>query len=163
MPVSLTTSAAAVWPGAEEGLRAAVGVLVLFVEAAGATVIGIGVVWAVWRLLLLAVPSVPGLRGRGRRTTADFVPVRLGLARFLVLGLEFQLAADVLKTAVSPTWEQLGLLAVVATIRTALNFFLTREIAEERAQVEDGPPSVETDAPGPAPHPPAVGAELPRT
>lgn len=77
-----------------------------------------------------------------------------------MLGLEFQLAADVLKTAVSPTWEQLGLLAAVATIRTALNYFLTREIAEERAQVEDGP-RPPSSAPGPAPHPPAAGAELP--
>lgn len=125
-------------------------------------VIGVGVLRAVWRLVLLALPAVPGVPGKGPRTTADFVPLRLGLARFLVLGLEFQLAADVLKTAVSPTWEQLGLLAVVATIRTALNFFLTREIAEEREQVEAGAPAVDTSTPGSGPDPSVAGTTLPR-
>ena len=56
---------------------------------------------------------------------------RLVLARFLALALEFQLAADVLGTAVSPTWTQIGKLAAIAVIRTALNYFLAKEIKEE--------------------------------
>jgi len=58
--------------------------------------------------------------------------VRLSLGRFLALGLEFQLASDVLRTAIAPSFDELGKLAAVAAIRTALNFFLAREIREEQ-------------------------------
>jgi uncharacterized membrane protein len=65
------------------------------------------------------------------------VPIRLTLGRFLALGLEFQLASDVLRTAVGPSLEHLAQLAAVAAIRTALNFFLAREIREEQRLVEE--------------------------
>ena len=68
---------------------------------------------------------------------AAFIPVRLTLGRFLALGLEFQLASDVLRTAVAPSFRELGQLAAVAAIRTALKYFLSREIAEERQVVEE--------------------------
>lgn len=114
---------------AETQLQDAVALLVTVVEACGAIVIITGAVWAFLQFLARAV------RHRGRD---GFVPVRLRLGRFLALGLEFQLASDVLKTAVSPSFEQLGQLAAVAAIRTALNYFLTREIEVERRQVEAG-------------------------
>ncbi|MDK1349083.1 DUF1622 domain-containing protein [Streptomyces sp. 378] len=60
--------------------------------------------------------------------------IRLTLGRFLPLGLEFQLAGDVLRTAVAPSFTEIGQLAAIAAIRTALNFFLGREIAQERAE-----------------------------
>ncbi len=121
----------------EELLVDVVGVLVTVVEACGAAVIVIGAVWAFARFLWV------GLRRGG---TAAFVPVRLTLGRFLALGLEFQLASDVLRTAVAPSFRELGQLAAVAAIRTALNYFLSREIAEERRQVAE-----ETGAPAPDP------------
>ena len=107
---------------AEETLREAVDALVVLVEAAGAAII----------LLGAAVAVVQFLRALPRRDPDAFVPVRLTLGRFLALGLEFQLASDVLRTAIAPSFEELGKLAAVAAIRTALNFFLAREIAEER-------------------------------
>lgn len=112
----------------EELLADVVNVLVVIVEACGAAVIIIGAVWAFTRFAWV---------GFTQRTTAAFVPVRLTLGRFLALGLEFQLASDVLRTAVAPSWEELGKLAAVAAIRTALNYFLSREIAEERRQVAE--------------------------
>ena len=54
--------------------------------------------------------------------------VRLRLGRWLSLVLEFELAADILRTAVAPTWTEIGQLAAIAALRTALNFFLQREI-----------------------------------
>ncbi|WP_432548123.1 DUF1622 domain-containing protein [Kineococcus sp. SYSU DK004] len=112
----------------EEALQSTVGLLVTVVEACGAVVIVVGALWAFIRFVGV------GLR---RRDASAFVPVRLVLGRFLALGLEFQLASDVLRTAVAPSWEQLGQLAAVAAIRTALNYFLSREIAEERRQVAE--------------------------
>lgn len=54
--------------------------------------------------------------------------VRLRLGRWLALALEFELGADILRTAVAPTWSEIGQLAAVAAIRTALNYFLQQEI-----------------------------------
>ncbi len=57
--------------------------------------------------------------------------VRLIMARWLALALEFELAADILNTAVTPTWSEIAKLAAIAAIRTALNYFLEREIDAE--------------------------------
>jgi uncharacterized membrane protein len=73
---------------------------------------------------------------------ADFTPVRLDTGRFLALGIEFQLASDLLRTAVAPTFEEIGKLAALAAIRTALNYFLGREIKTEYAEVERGAAAV---------------------
>lgn len=113
----------------EENLHEVVDVFVRLVELAGAVIIFGGVVMAVVRLLGVAVTA-------RRRSSDSFVPIRLDLGRFLALGLEFQLASDLLSTAVAPTFEEIGKLAAVAAIRTALNFFLAREIREEREEVE---------------------------
>ena len=105
-----------------------VNVLVTVIEACAVTVISIGAVVAFARFVWT---------GLSHRSTGGFVAVRLSLGRFLTLGLEFQLASDILRTAVAPSYRELGQLAAVAAIRTALNVFLSREIAYERRQVAD--------------------------
>jgi uncharacterized membrane protein len=115
----------------EAWLREAVGLLVRLVEAAGAIVIFSGALIGFVRFLVEAL---------ARRSPAGFSSVRLNLGRFLALGLEFQLASDLLRTAVAPSFEEIGKLAAVAAIRTGLNFFLARELREERDQIQDQPP-----------------------
>jgi uncharacterized membrane protein len=56
------------------------------------------------------------------------------LGRYLIIALELQLAADIIATATQPTLEELGKLAAIALIRTFLNFFLVREMREEKVQ-----------------------------
>lgn len=56
--------------------------------------------------------------------------VRLDLGVVLALSLEFLLAADIVATAVSPSWDALGKLAAISAIRTFLNFFLEKEVKE---------------------------------
>ena len=56
--------------------------------------------------------------------------VWLRYARWLVAGLTFQLAADILETAIAPSWQDIGRLGAIAVIRTFLNFFLERDLAE---------------------------------
>ncbi len=109
---------------AEEWTRHGVEWLRLLVEELGAIVIFIGLMVALRGLVAHWL----------EKRQDDFNPVRLAFARYLAMALEFQLAADILSTAVSPSWDQLGKLAVVAVIRTALNYFLSREIREERGQ-----------------------------
>jgi uncharacterized membrane protein len=110
----------------EEWLRGAVGFLVRLVEAAGAIVIFAGAFLGFASFVVAAVR---------RQGLAGFSSVRLLLGRFLALGLEFQLASDLLRTAVAPSFDQIGKLAAVAAIRTGLNFFLARELKEERKQL----------------------------
>ena len=49
-------------------------------------------------------------------------------AGWLVLALEFMLAADILKSAISPTWTEIGQLAAIALIRTFLNYSLGHDL-----------------------------------
>ncbi|WP_213957335.1 MULTISPECIES: DUF1622 domain-containing protein [unclassified Variovorax] len=63
--------------------------------------------------------------------------VWLTFARWLVAGLTFQLAADIVNTSFSPTWEELGHLGAIAVIRTFLNYFLGREVEEKVELQED--------------------------
>jgi uncharacterized membrane protein len=58
--------------------------------------------------------------------------VWLRYARWLVAGLTFQLAGDIVETAIAPSWQDIGRLAAIAVIRTFLNFFLERDLAEIR-------------------------------
>ncbi|GAA4191826.1 hypothetical protein GCM10022252_32230 [Streptosporangium oxazolinicum] len=122
----------------EETLRQLVNLLVRLVEAAGAAVIFVGAAIAFVRFVLVAA----------RRHDDGFIAVRLFLGRFLALGLEFQLASDVLRTAIAPSFTQIGQLAAIAAIRTALNFFLNREIEREGRTVNDARGRGSLDAPG---------------
>ncbi|CAN5360149.1 DUF1622 domain-containing protein [soil metagenome] len=54
--------------------------------------------------------------------------IRLSFGRWLALALEFELAADILRTTTAPTWNEIGQLAAIVVLRTALNYFLQREI-----------------------------------
>lgn len=54
--------------------------------------------------------------------------IRLQMGRWLVLALEFELGADIMRTAITPNWMDIGQLAAIATIRTLLNYFLQKEI-----------------------------------
>jgi uncharacterized membrane protein len=120
-----------VLPPAEFGFEDAISNLILWikliVELIGALLIALG-----------AATAFVGLtRVLRRPTERGYEKTRLVLARFLSLGLEFQLAADILATTVSPTWTQLGQLGAIAVIRTGLNFFLAREMKEEEEAVDE--------------------------
>jgi len=108
----------------EEQVRSSVEWLRLMVEALGAVVIAAGLVVVV----LALVRHLLFERG------GSFTPIRLAFARYLTLALELQLAADILSTAVAPTWDRIGKLAAIAVIRTTLNYFLSKEVREESAE-----------------------------
>ena len=103
----------------------AVGYLKLAVEAVGAAIVGFGAL----ATLVIYLLSLFGIRKR------SYTEIRLFLGRYLVLGLEFQLASDILSTAVSPTFAELEILAFIVVIRTVLNYFLSKEIEREEMEV----------------------------
>lgn len=112
----------------EGQVRAGVEWLRLLVETLGALVIAAGIVVVVLALL----------RRLLSRQDGSFNPIRLVFARYLTLALELQLAADILSTSVSPSWDQIGKLAAIAVIRTALNYFLNKELQHESALQQGG-------------------------
>jgi uncharacterized membrane protein len=114
----------------EEYLITAVGYLRLVVEAIGAAVVGFGVLSTTFRYVLTLV----GIRHD------TYNEIRLYLGRYLVLGLEFQLGADILSTAVAPTLDDVILLGAIATIRTVLNYFLSQELERARREEEAARP-----------------------
>jgi uncharacterized membrane protein len=76
---------------------------------------------------------VRGLLGMlGSRAEGAERDVWLRYARWLVAGLTFQLAADIVETSFAPTWADVGMIAAIAAIRTFLNYFLERDLAEVR-------------------------------
>jgi uncharacterized membrane protein len=109
----------------EEYLITAVDYLRLVVEAIGAAVVGYGVVATAARFVLTLL---------GMRDDSN-TEIRLFLGRYLALGLEFQIGADILSTAVAPTFDDVLLLGAIVVIRTVLNYFLSKELERERRQV----------------------------
>ena len=89
------------------------------VEFAAAVIIAYGAIEALWGMAraVLARHSV------GARKQAW---LRFGV--WLLLGLEFELAADIIRTAISPTWADIGQLAAIGAIRTFLNYFLEKDL-----------------------------------
>ena len=98
------------------------------IEIAAALIIGMAALQATLRSLLLFLrPSAPPEAKNG---------VRLTLGRWLAVALELELAADILNTAVTPSWTDIEKLAAIATLRTALNYFLEKEIEQEATPLQ---------------------------
>jgi uncharacterized membrane protein len=73
---------------------------------------------------MLRTERVPGTR-RG---------VWMSFARWLLLALEFALGADIIRTAIAPSWTDIGQLAAIAAVRTGLGFFLEKDIGSIAAE-----------------------------
>jgi uncharacterized membrane protein len=93
----------------------------LVIQAGAVLVVTFGAVQAL-ALLAAAIWQSEADATRGREIWLKF-------ATWILLALEFALAADLVRTAVAPTWDDIGKLAVIATIRTMLNYFLAKDIA----------------------------------
>jgi uncharacterized membrane protein len=76
----------------------------------------------------------------GGRSPHERRDVWLAYARWLIAGLTFQLASDIIETSIRTSWESIAQLGAVAAIRTFLNYFLERDLTEVREwQKEPGP------------------------
>jgi uncharacterized membrane protein len=107
----------------EELFQRWAGHLALIVEALSALFIAIGVIEGAWMLIMSP--------RKGRRKA-----VWLTFGVWLLLSLEFQLGADIIRTAISPTWTQVGQLGSIAVIRTFLNHFLEEDLEKYTAANE---------------------------
>ncbi len=69
-------------------------------------------------------------RWHPRSQPFPFSSLRISFGQWLVLALEFQLGADIVATTIAPSFETLTKLAMIAVIRTFLNYFLAKELKE---------------------------------
>lgn len=99
----------------------------LGVEAAAALIIAYGAAEAIVGSFLVIVGKQP--RHQQRRD------VWLRFAMWLLLALEFELAADIVRTAIAPSWTDIGQLGAIGVIRTFLNYFLEKDL--EKYQLKD--------------------------
>lgn len=96
-----------------------------FVEVLAAVVIGIALIQFLYRYTLNLLKS-------NNETHNQKIRIQFGSS--LTLALELLLGADILATAIAPTWDEIGKLASIAVLRTALNFFLERELKNSGLQ-----------------------------
>lgn len=107
----------------------------LGMEVIASAVVSTGALTAGWRLLQSALHF--GHPPPGRKE----IWRHFGMS--LLLGLEFMLAADIVRTAISPSWQQIGELAAIAAIRTFLSYFLEADLeragrtADRGSRIED--------------------------
>lgn len=107
---------------------------VVAIDAMALLVISVGTVLAFVAIVRAMFAPLSGLDRRA---------VWLTYARWLVAGLTFQLAADILESAITESWDAVGRLAAVAVIRTFLDYFLERDMNEVRGRARTS----ETPAP----------------
>jgi uncharacterized membrane protein len=106
----------------EETFKIIAGNIALAVEAAAILMVAIGAAEALFRLAFQPLPRDAGVFPR-RALWRRF-------AGWILLSLEFALGADIIRTAVSPTWDDIGKLAVIAAVRSALNYFLAHDLQD---------------------------------
>lgn len=104
--------------------------LSIFVEVLGAFVVAVA-------LVQFLVGYVRTLFNKDQYLNNAMLRVKFGSA--LAITLELLLAADILRTAVAPTWEDIGKLAAIAAIRTFLNFFLEKELRKIPSPADQTP------------------------
>ena len=126
----------------EEPFQLAASYVALAVEVSAVLVVAFGAFQAVFTLIsAILTGTADEIRGRA---------IWLKFATWILLALEFALAADIIHTAVAPSWDDIWKLAVIAAVRTMLNYFLARDIADF-TRLDKSPPhnSPQNQTPGP--------------
>jgi uncharacterized membrane protein len=117
----------------EELLNVVANHVALAVETVAVVLVAIGSAQAAIAIVTALVRG-PRHPGWGQSIWANFGGWLLG-------ALQFALAADIVRSAIAPTWEQIGELAAIAAIRTFLSYFLERDLAELRRHGTESKPA----------------------
>jgi uncharacterized membrane protein len=112
----------------EEMLKLLATNIALAVETVAVLIVAFGAVQALVATLAPIFGKSGGVGWRKR--------VWINFGAWLLLGLQFALAADIVRSAITPSWTEIGHLAAIAAIRTILNYFLERDLIELRSEDE---------------------------
>lgn len=113
----------------------------------GTAIVGVGVL--AWGVLvgMCELAKLEVHRLRGREIAHERAIVRQDLGYYILLGLEFLIAADIMHTIRHPTLEELAVLAVIVAIRTVISYFVNIEMRQS-GRLEDRLGSATSDAEG---------------
>lgn len=101
---------------------------IVVIDALALVVILFGTAEAVINLLRFAT---------GQPSEIDMRDIWLRYGRWLVAALTFQLAADIVETSITTSWDAVGRIAAIAVVRTFLNYFLERDLSEIRDRKQE--------------------------
>jgi uncharacterized membrane protein len=113
----------------EEIFKEVSGTIALAIEAGVTLLVAFGALEAMFAIVV-RVGRASGTSALDRKA----IWVRFGV--WLLLGLEFALAADIIRSAIAPTWSDIGQLAAIAVIRTFLNYFLESDLEKYASGAE---------------------------
>ena len=92
----------------------------------------VGILVVLWGTLEAVIAFIRDKLKGPRTSIAMDASMRQEMSAHLLLGLEIFIAADIISSVSSPTWEKVGILGAVVGIRTVLSYFLTIEMEKER-------------------------------
>jgi uncharacterized membrane protein len=98
--------------------------LYIVIGSIGVAIIVWGVILTVYRLLILVFS-----RFKHKSIYRERESVRHQFASYLLLALEFLIAADIIATVIHPTFEEIAILGSIVVIRTMISYFLEKEVA----------------------------------
>ena len=116
----------------EELFRIVASYVALMLESIVVVTVAVGALEALYRMLA-------GLLTKGEDSW-DRRTVWLRFAGWILLSLEFALGADIIRTAIAPSWDDVGKLGAIAAIRTFLGFFLGRDLETAEVSEPRAPP-----------------------
>jgi uncharacterized membrane protein len=103
------------------GLRVGMDTLVNILEYVSLSIGIVGIFIVLWGVIVGLVEFI-------RAQFSHLEKIRIDLGRYLLLGLEFLIAADIIRTIVKPTLEEVAVLLAIVAIRTVISYFLNKEI-----------------------------------
>jgi uncharacterized membrane protein len=106
----------------EEGLIVIARAAVSIINAMALLIIAYGALEAF-------VSAIPFVLSRSK-SNSGLSAVFLRFARWLVAGLTFQLASNIIESSIAPTWDEIGRLGAIAFLRTFVDYFLERDVAK---------------------------------
>ncbi|HEV7752446.1 MAG TPA: DUF1622 domain-containing protein [Baekduia sp.] len=123
------------------------------VDAIAKVIDGVGVLVVVVGLVLATVAFARAVLAPDAASGQERTPYRIyrqAIGRAILLGLEFLVAADIIRTvAVDPTFESVGVLAIIVAVRTFLSFTLDVELDGRWPWQQERPAAAPAPAAGP--------------
>ena len=107
-----------------EAINSIVLIVNLSISILGAVVVVWGVLEAIAGFVRLKLSVAKD------RQITESEGIRQRLGAHLLLGLEIFIAADIISSVVSPSWQKVGILAAIVAVRTVLSYFLRMEVKQ---------------------------------
>ncbi len=116
----------------EESFRIVASYFALMLEAIVVLTVTLGSLEALYKMLIEGLSKTKNAHNRRA--------IWVRFASWILLALEFALGADIVRTAIAPTWDDIGKLAAIAAIRTGLGFFLGKDLETVEGEESEQPP-----------------------